>query len=137
MISKTSPPGNLWYGNMYYRNPRIDPAFILRIAEMYLIRAEARAHLSDITGSLKDLNAIRKRAGLRALSIDNEAGLLFATEQERRLEFAFEPHRWFDLVRTGRISDVLGITNQNRWVMPLPVNEVQASDGILEQNAGY
>ncbi|MGE5419722.1 MAG: RagB/SusD family nutrient uptake outer membrane protein, partial [Chloroflexota bacterium] len=45
MIARTAPPGNLWYGNIYYRNPRTDPAFILRIAEMYLIRAEARAQL--------------------------------------------------------------------------------------------
>jgi hypothetical protein len=137
LIARTSPPGNLWYGNMYYRNPRTDPAFILRIAEMYLIRAESRAHLGQVEEGLKDLNAVRKRAGLRALSIGNAEELLLAVERERRLEFAFEPHRWFDLVRTGRISDVLGVTNQNRWVMPLPVNEIQASGGVLVQNEGY
>jgi hypothetical protein len=93
--------------------------------------------MGQVSGGLKDLNDVRKRAGLRALSIDNPEELLLAIERERRLEFAFEPHRWFDLVRTGRIGDVLGVTNQNRWVMPLPVNEIQASGGVLVQNEGY
>lgn len=137
MIARTSPPGNLWYGNMYYRNPRTDPAFILRIAEMYLIRAEARARLNRITEGLADLNAVRKRAGLIASSASTKEELLLAVEQERRLEFAFEPHRWFDLVRTGRLDDVLGVSDQNKWVMPIPINEVQASGGMLEQNPGY
>lgn len=137
MIARTSPPGNLWYGNMYYRNPRTDPAFILRIAEMYLIRAEARARLNRITEGLADLNAVRKKAGLIASSASTKEELLLAVEQERRLEFAFEPHRWFDLVRTGRLDDVLGVSDQNKWVMPIPINEVQASGGMLEQNPGY
>jgi hypothetical protein len=137
MIARTSPPGNLWYGNMYYRNPRTDPAFILRIAEMYLIRAEARAHMNMITDGLSDLNAIRNRAGLLPAVAANEGDLLLAIEKERRLEFAFEPHRWFDLVRTGRAGDVLGVIDQNKWVMPIPLTEVQISEGVLEQNPGY
>lgn len=137
MIARTAPPGNLWYGNMYYRNPRTDPAFILRIAEMYLIRAEARAHLGRTTEGLDDLNAVRARAGVASSAASTQEELLLAIEQERRLEFAFEPHRWFDLVRTSRIDDVLGVTDQNRWVMPIPVNEIHASNGILEQNPGY
>jgi hypothetical protein len=137
MLARTSPPGNLWYGNMYYRNPRTDPAFVLRIAEMYLIRAEARAHLNKITEGLSDLNAVRSRAGLSAAAAANSDILLLAIEQERRLEFAFEPHRWFDLVRTSRLDDVMGVTDQNKWVMPIPVGEIQASNGVLEQNSGY
>jgi hypothetical protein len=137
MLARTSPPGNLWYGNMYYRNPRTDPAFVLRIAEMYLIRAEARAHLNKINEGLSDLNAVRSRAGLTAAAAANSDILLLAIEQERRLEFAFEPHRWFDLVRTSRLDDVMGVTDQNKWVMPIPVGEIQASNGVLEQNSGY
>jgi hypothetical protein len=137
MIARTSPPGNLWYGNIYYRNPRTDPAFVLRIAEMYLIRAEARAHLNKITEGLTDLNAVRSRAGLTAAAAANADVLLLAIEQERRLEFAFEPHRWFDLVRTSRLDDVMGVTDQNKWVMPIPVGEIQSSNGVLEQNNGY
>ncbi|HLN54669.1 MAG TPA: RagB/SusD family nutrient uptake outer membrane protein [Bacteroidales bacterium] len=137
MIARTSPPGNLWYGNMYYRNPRTDPAFILRIAEMYLIRAEARAMMNKVAEGLADLNAVRTRAGLAASTAVTADELLLAVENERKLEFAFEPHRWFDLVRTGRLDDVQGVTDQQRWVMPIPINEIQASNGILEQNPGY
>lgn len=137
MIAKTAPPGNLWYGNIYYRNPRTDPAFVIRIAEMYLTRAEARAKLGKLTEGLADLNAVRNRAGLSAASAAGSDELLLAIEQERRLEFAFEPHRWFDLVRTGRLDDVMGITDPTKWVMPIPVGEIQASNGILEQNEGY
>lgn len=137
MIARTSPPGNLWYGNMYYRNPRTDPAYILRIAEMYLIRAEARARMNNVTEGLADLNAVRARAGLEASTVVTADELLIAIENERKLEFAFEPHRWFDLVRTGRLDDVQGVTDPQRWVMPIPINEIQASNGILEQNPGY
>ncbi|HSL86275.1 MAG TPA: RagB/SusD family nutrient uptake outer membrane protein [Bacteroidales bacterium] len=137
LIAKTSPPGNLWYGNLYYRNPRVDPAYVIRIAEMYLIRAEARARLNKITDGLDDLDAVRTRAGLEDSAAATQTELLLAIEQERRLEFALEPHRWFDLVRTERIDDVMGVTDQTRWIMPIPINEIQASDGYLEQNPGY
>lgn len=137
MIARTAPPGNLWYGNVYYRSPRTDPAFILRIAEMYLIRAEARAQLEKVSEGLEDLNAVRSRAGLDQAAVSNSGELLLAIEQERRLEFAFEPHRWFDLARTGRLDDILGVTDQNKWVMPIPIGEIQASGGVLEQNKGY
>lgn len=137
MIARTAPPGNLWYGNMYYRNPRTDPAFVIRIAEMYLIRAEARANMNDVPGGLEDLNDVRERAGLAPVDVETPEELLLAIEQERRLEFAFEPHRWFDLVRTGRIDEVLGVTDQNKWVMPIPIGEIQASDGVIKQNTGY
>jgi starch-binding outer membrane protein, SusD/RagB family len=137
MIARTAPPGNLWYGNVYYRNPRVDPAFVIRIAEMYLIRAEARAHLNKIPEGVLDLNAVRSRAGLTPSSAATSDALLTAVEQERRLEFAQEPHRWFDLVRTGRAAAVLGVTDQNKWIMPIPINEIQASNGHLAQNPGY
>ncbi|MGE5406481.1 MAG: RagB/SusD family nutrient uptake outer membrane protein, partial [Methanosarcina sp.] len=137
LLARTAAPGNLWYGNMYYRNPRTDPAFVLRIAEMYLIRAEARANLGKITEGLSDLNAVRTRAGLSLSAASTPANLLLAIEQERRLEFAFEPHRWFDLVRTGRLDDIMGVADQTRWLMPIPVGEIQASNGVLVQNDGY
>ena len=92
----------LWFGNLYYRRQATDPAYIFRIAEMYLIRAEARAHLNRIAEGLQDLNVIRRRADLTDINTSNKKQLLDAIDQERRYEFAFEAHRWFDLVRTGR-----------------------------------
>lgn len=137
LIGQTAPPGNLWYGKLYYRTPTgTDPAYLIRIAELYLIRAEARAKSGELTTALEDLNAIRDRAGLPTLTEATQAEIILAVEQERRLEFAFEGDRWFDLVRTGMVATVLGVTDKNRQVFPIPADELLA-DKSLEPNPGY
>lgn len=125
-----------WYGDLYYRLPGSDPSYIFRIAEAYLIRAEARAHLDDVEGALSDLNAVRQRAGLESLQGLSQTETLLAIEEERRLEFALEPHRWFDLVRTGRAAEVLNVTESFRHLMPIPIDQLLA-DEVLDQNPGY
>ena len=127
---------NRWYGNMYYRSPATDPTFVIRIAELYLIRAEARAHTSKLTDALADLNAIRERAGIAKSAAATAEALLLAIENERRIEFALEPHRWFDLVRTGRAGEVLNVTDPNRLLLPVPAEELLI-DKALVQNPGY
>ncbi len=133
----------LWFGNLYYRSPATDPAYILRIAEQYLIRAEARAQQNiNLSGALDDLNTIRTRAGLAASTASNSADLLLAIENERRFEFALEAHRWFDLARTGRSKAVLEQLDPTKNIQayqllfPIPANEVQL-DPLLKQNPGY
>lgn len=135
LVAKTS--AGLWYGNLYYRSPATDPAYVIRIAELYLIRAEARAQQNKLTDALADLNAVRARAGLTASTAATQGDVLLAIENERRIEFALEPHRWFDLVRTGRAAAVLGVTDPNKYLFPLPVIEVGLSKGNLPQNPGY
>ena len=134
LVAKTAQ--GLWYGNLYYRSPATDPAYVIRIAEIYLIRAEARAQQNNSEGARSDLNAVRDRAGLSPVSASGKEDLLLAIENERRIEFAFEPHRWFDLVRTGRAAAVLGLTDATKYVLPIPVNELNV-DPSLEQNQGY
>jgi hypothetical protein len=134
LVAKTSQ--GLWYGNMYYHSPATDPAYVLRIAEQYLIRAEARAQQNKLTDALADLNAVRSRAGLAASTAATRDEILLAIENERRIEFAFEPHRWFDLVRTNRAAAVLGVTDKNKYVLPIPAAEVLI-DGSLDQNVSY
>ncbi|MCC5942159.1 MAG: RagB/SusD family nutrient uptake outer membrane protein [Balneolaceae bacterium] len=125
------------FGNLYFRSSTgDDPAYVLRIAELYLIRSEARAHLNDLSGSAEDLNAVRTRAGVAEINPSTQQELLLAIENERRLEFALEGHRWFDLVRTERAGDVLGVTDRNRWVLPIPLSDLNA-DPDLVQNEGY
>lgn len=125
------------YGNLYNRAAqRDDPSYVIRVAELYLIRAEARARQGNLTDALADLNAVRSRAGLTASTAATTASLLRAIEDERRVEFAFEADRWFDLVRTGRAGEVLGVTDQRKWLFPVPFNDV-AADPDLEQNPGY
>jgi hypothetical protein len=125
------------YGNLYSRSAqRDDPSYVLRVAELYLIRAEARARQGKVALALADLNAVRTRAGVPVSTAATVADLLLAIENERRVEFAFEADRWFDLVRTGRAGAVLGVTDTKKWVFPIPYNDLVA-DPDLEQNPGY
>jgi tetratricopeptide (TPR) repeat protein len=137
LIAQTAPPGNLWYGKLYYRNPiGTDPAYIIRIAELYLIRAEARVQFNQLDLALADLNAVRSRAGLPPIETSTADEILVALENERRLEFPFEADRWFNLVRTERVDDVLGITDTRKWVFPIPNSEILA-DPSTRQNDSY
>ncbi|GAB3042320.1 RagB/SusD family nutrient uptake outer membrane protein [Spirosoma pulveris] len=137
LIAQTSPPGNLWYGKLYYRTPLgTDPAYVIRIAELYLIRAEARAQLGKSAAALTDLNAVRDRAGVPASLASTKDALLLSIETERQVEFPFEADRWFNLIRTGRVAAVLGITDATKYVLPIPNSEILA-DKALTQNQGY
>jgi len=63
--------------------------------------------------------------------------LLLAIEKERRLEFAFEGQRWFDLVRTNRATDVLpGVTKAYKMLFPIPLSEIN-TNSKMTQNPGY
>lgn len=112
--------------------------YVIRTAELYLIRAEARANKQtpDLAGALSDLNQIRLRSEVSVASAFTRDDLLRAIENERRVEFALEPHRWFDMVRTGRAPAVLGLNDPNKYIFPIPAAEILA-DPILTQNAGY
>lgn len=82
---------------------------ILRLAEQYLIRAEARTKMnSNISGALSDLNMTRQRAGLGALTTTDPNALLQEIALENRKEFFCEQaYRWFNLKRTGQVDAVL------------------------------
>ncbi|GGC73635.1 membrane protein [Pedobacter quisquiliarum] len=129
--------GNTVYGVLYNTaGTSTDPAYLIRISELYLIRAEARAHLGKLTEAAAELNTIRLRAEVPPTQASTQAALLLAIEAENAVEFAFEAHRWFDLTRTGRAEAVLGLSNRNFWLFPLPLSDVQ-SDPDLTQNPGY
>ncbi|GAO42494.1 RagB/SusD family nutrient uptake outer membrane protein [Flavihumibacter petaseus] len=128
-----------WWGNLYYRivsSGGTDPAYLIRVGEMYLIRAEARAQQDKLEDAAFDLNAIRRRAGLEATTAANRDDLLLAIENENQVEFALENHRWYDLLRTGRAQTVLGISDPNKLLLPIPYSEVLV-DPNLPQNPGY
>lgn len=127
------------YGNRYREagtGKNDDNYAILRLAEMYLIRAEARAHLNNIPGGESDLNVIRARANAPLLSASTADQLLQLVENENRMEFAFEPHRWFDLIRTNRAAAVLGVSDTKKYLFPIPTSEIVANHN-LQQNPGY
>jgi starch-binding outer membrane protein, SusD/RagB family len=112
-----------------------NPAYIIRFAEMYLIRAESNTPKKGI----EDLNYLRATRGLSKIStvfgvstIDFEK----AIENERRAEFYFEGHRYFDLARWGKINSVLSVPNF-RACLPIPARDIKVSKNILTQNPGY
>ncbi|SHG31555.1 RagB/SusD domain-containing protein [Flavobacterium fluvii] len=123
-------------GGIYPTN--ISTAYAIRTAELYLIRAEARARKTspDLTGALSDLNIVRERSGLVNSTAVTKEEILLAIENERRVEFALEPDRWFDLVRTGRAKTVLNITNPDKYIFPIPAGE-RLADPSLSQNPSY
>ncbi|WP_343691881.1 RagB/SusD family nutrient uptake outer membrane protein [Chitinophaga sp.] len=114
---------------------------VLRLAEQYLIRAEANAQLNNTGAAQADLNAIRNRAGLGNTTAATKDDLLTAIAQERRIELFGEfGHRWFDLVRTGQANAVLSQA-KSTWVprdtlMPVPAGEILTNQK-LTQNPGY
>lgn len=120
-----------------------DNVVLFRLSELYLIRAEARAMKAspDLAGSLSDLNVIRTRAGLAVSAAATQADLLTAILKERRVEFAHEGHRFFDLKRLNLLGTTLGAsfstTNTFRALWPIPQRETLTSGGVIAQNTGY
>lgn len=115
---------------------------LMRLAEFYLVRAEARAMQDNYTGALDDLNKIRRRAGLSLFTTLDRVSILNAIMKERRIElFGEYDHRWLDLKRTGRIDAVLGSLKSSNWQttdqwMPVPITEMLRHPG-MKQNQGY
>lgn len=118
----------------------MDNVPVIRVSELYLIRAEAQARSNgDLVQALTDVNRIRTRAGLAALTNQTNEQLQAQITLQRRLELAFEGHRWFDLKRRG--SGLVKATGNlsygdYRILAPLPLSEIQANKN-LKQNAGY
>ena len=118
---------------------------VFRLAEMYLIRAEARAQQDKVTGSNSaqtDINMLRQRSHAPTITSVSKSQMLQLIEDERRYELAFEGHRWYDLVRTGRASEVMPAFSSN-WrndfeLWPIPQREIQNNPALVgNQNPGY
>lgn len=108
--------------------------YIIRLAEMYLIRAEALG----VEDGLADLNAIRTSRGMEALSsedFETEDDYISAILDERRAELNFEGQRLSDLARLGKVEEYLG--DGVNPIMPIPARETSATNDVVEQNPGY
>jgi hypothetical protein len=125
--------------------PLTEYLMMFRLGEQYLIRAEARAQLDNISGAQSDLNAIRNRAGLSDTQANDKTSLLKAILNERQVElFTESGHRWFDLKRTGKVDEVMSIVtpekggtwNTNWQLYPIPLGDIQKNSN-LRQNQGY
>ncbi len=114
---------------------------ILRASELYLIRAEARQKTGDNSGALADLNALRSKRGVGGFAGLTGNALFSAILNERRIEFALEGHRWFDLKRNGLTISKAGTFepvpySDYRILAPVPQDEITLNE-LLENNPGY
>ncbi|OIQ30508.1 MAG: RagB/SusD family nutrient uptake outer membrane protein [Bacteroidetes bacterium MedPE-SWsnd-G2] len=109
----------------------------IRFADVLLMAAEAfnRSGIDD-SKALSYLNRVRERAELDDLN-SSGANLTSDIYKERRVELVGEGHQFFDLVRTGRGNQIDGFTPNKHEIFPIPLEEIQFSNGNWEQNPGY
>ncbi|WP_422350823.1 RagB/SusD family nutrient uptake outer membrane protein [Flagellimonas sp.] len=142
----TDGTGTWYHPNKYKLNTNSgttqERSIVVRLAELYLIAAEASAQLGDVDTALDYLNPIRERAGLSPLDGLGQGAVLEAIQRERRVElFTEHGHRFFDLKRTGRAHGELSPIKPN-WeatdvLLPLPASELLLNPNLLPQNEGY
>ena len=134
------------YPFMYKYRSKFHSVIKLRLADLLLIKAEAYVQKGDAASATTLVNQIRTRAKittpLSTVTLDDVLN-------ERRLELAFEGQRWFDLVRTGKVLDVMNTLNSrdsgrlpmdavtaDRTLMPIPQPQIDKNPS-MQQNPGY
>ncbi|WP_158563320.1 RagB/SusD family nutrient uptake outer membrane protein [Chitinophaga silvatica] len=136
-----------------------DHTYLLRLADILLLKAEALAMLGDLEHSASYVNDVRSRVNLPDISGDSKLDMLTKILNERQLELAFEWQRWNDLIRYNvAVSTMNGLNetyyicnddgsmkkggainynfNDNKTLLPIPLTELQANPN-LTQNKGY
>ena len=125
-------------GDLNLTNPNNYRA--IRYADVLLMAAEAFSKVGNTDKAQEYVNQVVRRAyGDEDHDIDVVGqDLTNAIYEERRKEMFGEGHRFFDLVRTGRAAGTIpGFTANKNEVFPIPVEEIQFSNGLWEQNPGY
>jgi hypothetical protein len=151
-IGKTTTTGTpavtYYFANKYKTKTSttaVETLTLLRLAEQYLIRAEARAQQNNPGGAATDLNTVRSRAGLAPYTATTQPAMLTAILTERYHElFTEQAHRFFDLKRTGNIDAVMATVSPQKgstWsgfmqLWPIPLSETLANLN-LTQTPGY
>jgi hypothetical protein len=146
-IKTISKGTSTWYHAYKYKENKStsvskEYSIVFRLAEQYLIRAEARAEQGDLIGAKEDLNKIRHRGGLSDISALSQQEILDAILQERRWElFTERGQRFFDLKRAGKLDSTLtGLKlgwNTTDILFPIPEGELSANPNLRPQNPGY
>lgn len=146
-IGEVSDGSQTWYFPFKYKEwsntgSSLEYSKVFRLAEQYLIRAEAGAMTGNISGAQQDLNMVRARAGLPNTTASTSEQLRDAIHSERRFELFTEfGHRWFDLRRIGMAEEVLAPIKPS-WrntdlLLPIPESELLANPNLNPQNPGY
>lgn len=124
--------------------------YFMRLAEVYLIRAEALIRSSDGSSNFQSardaLNVVRGRANATLIdqTVGTKAALLQAVLKEKQLELGCESgEEWFDLVRYTVEGDIdisdfkPNVVNETRYIIPIPDESIRAANGVVKQNPGY
>lgn len=134
-----------------YRNitsPSPQNYIFIRLADILLLRAEALTETGDLTSAADLVNQVRERVDLPPITETTQDAMRLLIAKERRLELAFEGHRWFDLKRTGRAIEVISNLqgpggeplnypiNENKLWWPIPQSELDNNTKLV-QNEGY
>jgi hypothetical protein len=138
-----------------------DDYYLLRLADILLLKAEAQNESGNTQGAATTVNLVRSRVELEPVSGTlSKEEMKTAILNERRLELAFEAHRWDDLVRNEVATTVMQGLNEftyscvdgapgnpvkmdysrcdrNHWIMPIPQLEMDANPNLKPQNPGY
>ena len=144
------PQNNYPFLNKYrhFVSPSDQNYIFLRLADIILLKAEALNELGDTPGAGDLVDQIRDRVDLPPTTADTYDEMRLAIEKERRLELAFEGHRWFDLKRTGSAIEVINAVEDGngvslgynltpeRLIWPVPQSELDKNVN-LSQNPGY
>ena len=121
---------------------------IIRYSDILLMAAEAYNETGEIGKARDYLNLVRARARgtnnfiLPDVTSNDQEELREIIYHERRVEFAMEQQRWFDLARWGRIADIMGplktsFVAPKNLLLPIPQSEIDLTGNILVQNEGY
>lgn len=147
----TTAPVDTFYYAYKYKSLAIptttEQTVVFRLAEQYLIRAEARMQQGELAGAIADLDKIRNRAGLPNTTAASQSALAPAILHERQTELFIEwGHRWLDLIRTSSVDSVMSVatplkggvwsSDGHQLLFPIPQSE-RTVDPNLTQNPGY
>jgi hypothetical protein len=136
-----------WYHANKYKQQgvtgsSVEYSIVLRLAEQYLIRAEARARQGELTAAKEDLDIIRNTAGLPGTVAVTPDEIISDIMAQRRFELFTEfGHRFLDLKRTGLLDAALPPTKPG-WdthdrLWPVPASELILNPNLAPQNPGY
>ena len=140
------------YPFMHKMPSKFNSIIKVRLADILLLKAEAYVATGDLNSAAEIVNTIRDRVNLPPLSqavVSSQPSMTDAVLNERRLELTFEGQRWFDLVRTGKVFDVMNTLNSRdpgrlsmdpvtelNVILPLPQSQIDINPSLV-QNPGY
>lgn len=152
-IDNSSNPNQSYFFPYKYKvisaSSDAEHSVVLRLAELFLIRAETRTKAGNIIGAIEDLDQIRARANQSLVANQlprpsKEDLLNYILEERQRELFSEWGHRWLDLKRSGKIDAVMPTVTETKgghWesfmqMWPIPPTDINNNINLV-QNPGY